>query len=269
MGPNIVGSLDGAMLSVIGFVLFFAGLVWHLRKEDKREGYPLEVEGPDGRIHHVEGWPPVPEPKVFMRPHDPGFAQAPREHDPELEIPRHRWPAPGYPLDQGDDPLEEGLGAAAWTRLREEKPDLDVEGEPKLTSLNANSDYFVPEGDPDPRGWPILGADGKEVGTIRDLWFNRAEYFLRYFEFTVHGEDGGRLAPAFFVEVLPDKRIAQAITLTAKDLARTPTRSHEDVITMREEDRLNGWFAGGIVYSAGELPPALPTGMRPARPNQL
>lgn len=59
--------LDGAQIVLYAFWLFFFGLVYYLRREDKREGYPLESErGP------VQGFPAVPETKVFNTAHPTG-----------------------------------------------------------------------------------------------------------------------------------------------------------------------------------------------------
>ena len=56
--------LDGAQIVLYAFWLFFFGLIYYLRREDKREGYPLESErGP------VQGFPAVPETKVFRPAH--------------------------------------------------------------------------------------------------------------------------------------------------------------------------------------------------------
>lgn len=57
--------IDGASIALYAFWLFFAGLIIYVRREDKREGYPLDsAQGPR------EGWPPVPEKKEFVHgPH--------------------------------------------------------------------------------------------------------------------------------------------------------------------------------------------------------
>ena len=58
---DIVGRLDVAQLMLYGFWLFFFALVYYLRREDKREGYPLvSPRGP------VKGWPSPPGPKEFI-----------------------------------------------------------------------------------------------------------------------------------------------------------------------------------------------------------
>ena len=42
MHPDLTPGLDVAMLVFWAFVLFFVGLIFYLRREDRREGYPLE-----------------------------------------------------------------------------------------------------------------------------------------------------------------------------------------------------------------------------------
>ena len=95
----------------------------------------------------------------------------------------------------------------------------------------------------------LVSADKKTVGIVHDLWFNRAEFFLRYYEVSIDGAEGRRLVPAFFAEALTRDRAVRATTLIADDLRRSPIRADDSCITMREEDRLNGFFAGGLRFS--------------------
>ena len=54
-------NFDFAQLVLYAFWVFFALLVIYLRREDKREGYPLHSDhGP------VNGWPAPPGPKKFI-----------------------------------------------------------------------------------------------------------------------------------------------------------------------------------------------------------
>ena len=64
----MIERLDGAQIALYVFWLFFGGLIYYIRREDKREGYPLESpQGPR------EGWPKMPEPKTYIhRPTDGG-----------------------------------------------------------------------------------------------------------------------------------------------------------------------------------------------------
>ena len=54
----ITGYIDVAQLVLYAFWIFFAGLIFYLRREDKREGYPLESDRAGGVV--VQGFPPFP-----------------------------------------------------------------------------------------------------------------------------------------------------------------------------------------------------------------
>ncbi len=256
--PSLVGDIDVAILCVIAFVIFFLGLVYHLRQEDKREGYPLERANSIGGLERTEGFPPMPRPKIFQRPHGRGTAQAPRETEPPEPV-HWRQGLNGFPIDPGPDPLGDGLGAAAWQRGKEDSPDLNVEGEPKVVPLSKWTEYHVAPGDADLRGWPIVTADGVTVGSVVDLWFNRAEFFLRYLEVDI-GEARTRMAPLFLVNADARRGTVNAQTLTAADFRRAPVTGSPDVITQREEDIVAAFFAGGLRFSAG-----VPESRRPRR----
>jgi len=49
---------DFAQVAVYLFWFFFAGLIYYLRREDKREGYPLEADR--GGHVKVQGFPAMP-----------------------------------------------------------------------------------------------------------------------------------------------------------------------------------------------------------------
>lgn len=55
--------IDGAQIVLYVFWFFFFGLIYYLRREDKREGYPLLTE--DGT---KDGWPSVPSKKTYIHP---------------------------------------------------------------------------------------------------------------------------------------------------------------------------------------------------------
>ena len=59
----ITSYIDVAQLVLYAFWIFFAGLIYYLHQEDKREGYPLLSD----RSDHVkvQGFPPIPSPKTF------------------------------------------------------------------------------------------------------------------------------------------------------------------------------------------------------------
>ena len=60
----ITGYVDVAQLALYGFWIFFAGLIYYLQREMKREGYPLESDRSANIT--VQGWPAIPEPKTYL-----------------------------------------------------------------------------------------------------------------------------------------------------------------------------------------------------------
>lgn len=87
---------DVAQVTLYAFWIFFAGLIFYLRREDKREGYPLVNDRSDRVV--VQGFPPVPEPKTFHFPHGEAPVTVPRGETPRAlpAIPAAAWP--GAPM---------------------------------------------------------------------------------------------------------------------------------------------------------------------------
>ena len=72
--------IDIAQLVLYLFWGFFFGLIIYLRKEDKREGYPLDSER--AQDVKVQGFPSMPEPKRFDLP-DGRTVYAPDPQQPQ------------------------------------------------------------------------------------------------------------------------------------------------------------------------------------------
>jgi photosynthetic reaction center H subunit len=65
----ITSYIDVAQLTLYAFWIFFAGLILYLRREDKREGYPLESDRSQHGAHRrVQGFPPIPERQDLQMP---------------------------------------------------------------------------------------------------------------------------------------------------------------------------------------------------------
>lgn len=242
---------DIPLLLVFLFFLFFLGLVYYLRSEDKREGYPLESDrtrGTGGRMQ-VVGFPPMPSPKVFRRS-DGSVQLAPRPaREREINaIPAYEFP--GAPLLPLGDPLVDGVGPASYA-MKEDVPDLTYEGTLKIAPMRSNPQYRIAAGDPDLVGMAVVASDGRLVGTVVDIWLNAAEYFIRYLEVETNLEAGARriLAPVSFADIRASRRAVHFGSLTADQFSRVPGLASPDQITLREEDRLNGYFAGGYLYA--------------------
>ncbi|MGZ8412856.1 MAG: hypothetical protein ACXW61_08540 [Gemmatirosa sp.] len=59
--------LDLAQVALYAFWIFFFALVYYLRREDKREGYPLRSD----RGEPLLGFPVSPGPKQWVHAHHP------------------------------------------------------------------------------------------------------------------------------------------------------------------------------------------------------
>ncbi len=66
MFRNFTPYMDITQWVLYAFWFFFFGLILYLRREDKREGYPL-VSNEPGRT--VQGFPEYPGPKEFIPTH--------------------------------------------------------------------------------------------------------------------------------------------------------------------------------------------------------
>lgn len=60
-----------------------------------------------------------------------------------------------------------------------------------LKRLNELDDFMVAGGDPDPRGWDVTGADGREIGHVRDLLVDTTAMKARYLDVEVDGGESG------------------------------------------------------------------------------
>ena len=56
--------MDVAQIVLYAFWVFFAGLIFYLRREDKREGYPLVYDRKENAPYL--NFPPIPAPKTYL-----------------------------------------------------------------------------------------------------------------------------------------------------------------------------------------------------------
>jgi len=246
MQGTITGSLDVAQVVLYVFWLFAAGLIFYLRREDKREGYPLESER--SPYIRVQGFPSIPAPKTFRLPHG-GTVQAPNGRADDRPLNAEPFStALGSPLVPTGNPLVDGVGPASYAN-RADEPELTVEGHPSIVPLRVDTHHFVPDedGPNDPRGMEVLGADRRLAGTVRDLWVDRTEPQIRYLEVETTG-NRHVLVPMTMVELWPGRQVYVGSILAAQ-FADAPTLRNPDQVTKLEEDRITGYFAGGTLYA--------------------
>ncbi len=253
-GSNPYG-VDIAFISLILFVIFFAGLVWYLHRESKREGYPLAKDTQDRyNGYQIVGWPNPPPAKTYKMAHGPDKVIATDGNpDTRSHAMKALEPWPGAPLEPTGDPMLAGVGPGSWAE-RADMPDILHNGKPRLEPLRVATDFHVEERDPNPVGMQVIGGDGKFAGTVKDVWIDRAEYVMRYMEVEVPVAGGVRtvLLPSNFARIDGKRRQARVNALYAKHFADVPALKNPDQITLLEEDKIMGYYGGGTLYASPE-----------------
>ncbi|MGQ0700952.1 MAG: photosynthetic reaction center subunit H [Panacagrimonas sp.] len=252
----ITGSIDIAQVTLYLFWFFFAGLIYYLRSEDKREGYPLEEADANPNTLR-EGFPGTPDPKTFVLPHG-GTRVRPAEWVPGARPPINATPTapwPGAPLEPTGNPMLAGVGPGSWGN-RPDEPDLTIDGQPKIVPLRIDSEYSIESRDPDPRGKNVVGADREVGGTVTDVWVDRSERLFRYIELEVAG--GRRvLVPVNFTKIDDDGTVHVA-SIMGHHFADVPGLANPDQVTMLEEEKIMAYYGAGTLYAdASRLGPWL------------
>jgi photosynthetic reaction center H subunit len=244
MTGAITGYIDVAQLTLYAFWIFFAGLIYYLHREDKREGYQLVSERSE--YIKVEGFPAMPPPKTFHLHHG-GTITVPRIDQPETIRGKLAEPFAGAPLVPTGNPLVDGVGPAAYAQ-RADEPELAWDDNlPKLVPLRFDRAYFVATEDPDPVGMKVIGCDNQVAGSIVDVWVDRSEAMIRYLEAAV----GARrvMIPMTMLRINETAREVVVQSITAAQFADVPGLKHPDQITLLEEDKIMGYFGGGTLYA--------------------
>jgi photosynthetic reaction center H subunit len=240
--------IDVAQIVLYAFWIFFVGLIIYLRREDKREGYPLESDRTErtDRVQ-VQGFPRMPAPKTFKLAHG-GEVTVPRaEVARELAAtPAEAWP--GAPLEPTGNPMLDGVGPAAYA-MRADVPDMTHEGQPRIVPMRVATDFSVESRDPDPRGMAVLGGDNVRAGIVFDVWVDRAEPQIRYLE--VKLADSGRqvLLPMGFARFDLWQPCVRVRSILSEQFNGVPGIASPDQVTLLEEDRISAYYGGGTLYA--------------------
>lgn len=243
----VTSSIDIAQVTLYLFWIFFAGLIFYLRREDKREGYPLEESNPESR-KSIDGFPGRPTPKTYTLPH--GGTRVRPEIAPDNmgksmdEAPTAWWTS--APIEPTGNPLLAGVGPGSWAN-RPDHAELTVEGLPKIVPLRADHAYSLDRRDPDPRGNAVLGADGNVGGKIVDIWVDRSERIFRYLEVeTIHGRHV--LLPINFSKV-GDRGTVRVRSILGSQFANVPGLRNPEQVTMLEEEKIVAYYGAGTLYA--------------------
>lgn len=242
----ITAYFDVAQLVLYMFWIFFAGLIYYLVRENRREGYPLVSD-----IGPREGWIPVPTPKTYLMP-DGSTRQAPSASSGE-ERPASIDRLAGHDgsaYEPVGEALGAGVGPGSWNP-RPDHADLDHEGAPKIRPLSQLPDYGVSGRDPDPRGQTLYDGRGEPAGTVVDLWLDAAEMNFRYLEAEVTAADGAPvrvLVPMTFARVKGDGSV-HVHALMANQFAGVPRPRTPGQVTLLEEEKITAYYGGGLLYA--------------------
>lgn len=240
----LTAHLDVAQVTLYVFWVFFAGLIYYLLRENKREGYPLESD----RSAHitVQGWPPVPSPKTFLLQDGSTVTVPSLQPSPQQLQATPVAPHPGAPLEPtAANPLLAGVGPGSWAD-RADVPDVTFDGQLRIVPLRAAPDFGVAGEDTDPRGLPVVGADGTTGGTVRDLWVDRSEVMFRYLEVETAG---GRhvLLPVNFTRI--GDRSVRVRSILGGQFADVPGIAVADRVTRLEEEKVMAYYGAGTLYA--------------------
>ncbi len=265
MNYGITSHIDVAQIVLYAFWVFFFGLILYLRREDRREGYPLETEV-SGKTHWDSAiW--TPKPKVWKLP-DGTTATSPPANSIEPPLYGRRIShLDGAPYEPTGNPLTEAFGPASYA-MRADVPDKTGYGDDKIVPLRILADMKVLDGDADPRGLPVVSGDGTTVGKISDLWVDRSESMIRYFEIELSAAGTGE-TPATN-KVLVPMQLATVVTwhlfgsfskpyvrvraLKAAQFATVPRTKSTIRVTRLEEDMISGYYAGGEFFNIRARP---------------
>ena len=243
----LVGGLDVAELAFYLFAAFFLGLIFYLRREDRREGYPRE-EDLTGAPLAEGGLFARATPKTFTLPFGHGTLSVPngdRDAMPENVTARS---TPGTPFEPLGNPLTSGVGPAAYC-MRADRPDVDMFNRPRIVPMRIAEHIAVEGRDTDPRGLPIAGLDHVIAGTVRDVWVDRAEHIIRYLEIALT-EGGMVLVPMMMVQVTD--RYVDCDAVTGAQIAGAPQLASTEQITLLEEEKIQAYFGAGYLWATPE-----------------
>ena len=238
-----------AQVVLYAFWVFFAGLIFYLRREDKREGYPLESDRSGSIV--VQGFPAMPGPKSFLMS-DGSTRTVPNTKADRRDAPvAPLLPWPGAPMEPTGDPMKDGVGPASYAD-REDVPEHAVDGAPSIVPLRTLPEFSIGPIDADPRGMTVIGADGAAAGTVKDVWIDRAECIIRYLGSRCRPRPPvarSALASDYDGADLGPYRTVKVRSILASQFADVPAIANPNQVTKREEDRIVGYFAGGTLYA--------------------
>ena len=113
--------------------------------------------------------------------------------------------------------------------------------------LRLAAEFDVSGKDPDPRGLPVLGADGEVGGTVVDLWVDHAESLFRYLE--VEAPAGRARAAADQLRTRAQRPRCRVRAILGGQFAAVPATRDADQVTLLEEEKIMAYYGAGTLYA--------------------
>jgi photosynthetic reaction center H subunit len=250
VGTTFFGNFDLASAAIWLFWIFFAGLIYYLQTENMREGYPLLDE--EGKPAPNQGPFPVPSDKTFHLRDGRGELALPsgqRGDRDDLALAQSSRAA-GSPYIPTGDPMLDGVGPASWAPRRD-APELDAHGHVKIKPMSQLPDFILSAGT-DPRGKVVVGGDGEVVGRVTDMWVDVPESLVRFLTVDLNPEGSGktRLIPINMARIKGNRVVVRS--LYAHNWEGVPVTKLPDIVTLLEEEKIMGYYAGGTLYASAD-----------------
>ncbi|MTI44859.1 photosynthetic reaction center H subunit [Roseibium hamelinense] len=247
--------IDVAQVTLYVFWVFFAILIFYIRLEDRREGYPLEADG--SGAFNKDAWLFVPPAKTFLLPHGHGEVSVPddKRDNRDRPVPGEKIAnfegAPYVPT--AENPMLSSIGPGSWAE-RSDTVDLTHEGAAKIVPMRIDKDWAIAEGDTDPKGMRVVGCDLVVGGTVVDAWIDRSEQMMRYLEIeTEVGAAPRRVLVPMNFTVMRNTREREKIfyvhAITGEQFADVPAIASDSQITLLEEDKVTAYYGAGLLYA--------------------
>jgi len=252
---EINGYLDVAQMVLYGFWLFFALLLVYLFAENRREGYPLE-DDVTGAYSNDNLF--LPKPRTYILPHGHGVRlfPDPLNRDTRPVAATRTSVNPGSSLVPTGDPMVDGVGPGAWAE-RPDYPDADPHGTPAVQPMSKVPHFAIAPADLNPLGIDVIGTDGIAVGQVTDIWVDVMESYIRYYEVAL-ADGTTRLLPMHFAKLRRKDRVPlregaryefYVHAITSAQFENVPTIKRKGSITMLEEERVQAYYGGGMLYA--------------------
>jgi photosynthetic reaction center H subunit len=244
---EFVNGVDLVDVCLWAFTIFFFILIYYLLREGAREGYPLE-EDTTGRSEGA-GIFFFPPKKTFNLPNGRGSIEMSYgPADTRAHAMRRTAPWPGAPMEPDGNPMTSAVGPGSYAQ-RLDEPDLNWDGSNRIVPYRLHPEYTVSGKDLDPRGLSVVGLDRVTAGTVTDLWVDRAEAIIRYFEVTLTGTGARVLLPVPFCNISKSRRRIEVDAIKAVHFADVPQLRNPDQITRLEEDMVSAYYGAGTLYA--------------------